>query len=307
MPGSDLKADVLRTLIYYDIFEHALTAEELFTLSPANSIAEERFFRRLEELAAQGEIVVREGFYLLPARPPEFGALRLRKGRLARSRLRIARLMARIMKRFPFVRGVFVSGDLSKGVASASSDIDYVVVTAPGRLWICRTLLILFKKVFLLNSRKYFCLNSFVAEDALESSERNYFTATEIAHLKPLYGMTTFLRYMNANTWIREYFPNFRVFALAPNETDSRRSLLQRLGELCFAGSWAEALDLRTMEWMRSVWARRYPEFDEQTRTKLFRCTRGESSAYAGNFSDKILALYSARLADYRLAPHHYD
>jgi hypothetical protein len=307
MPGSDFKEFVLRTLLYYDIFEHALTAEEMFTLFPRNSVTQAQFAGELEAMAARGEIVRDQGFYQLPTRPGGFATVRSRKSALARKRLRIARVMAKIMKRFPFVRGVFVSGDLSKGVAYDASDIDYVIVTAPRRLWICRTLLIFFKKVFLLNSKKFWCLNSFVTEDAMAASERNYFTATEIAHLKPLFNMEVFLRYMNANAWIKEYFPNFRVFALSDNETDGRRSLLQRPAELLFTGRWADALDRRTMEWMRSVWTRRYPEFDEETRNRLFRCTPKESSAYAGNFSDRILGLYRARLAEYRLTPHHDD
>src|SRR5512142_2425365 len=120
MSRSDFRDFVLRTLLYYDIFEHALTAEELFTLFPRNSVAEERFFQELAGLADRGEIACHDGLYQIPTRPPGFAQLRRQKTPLARRRLRIARFMAGIMKRFPFVRGVFVSGDLSKGVARGS-------------------------------------------------------------------------------------------------------------------------------------------------------------------------------------------
>ena len=84
---------------------------------------------------------------------------------------------------FPFVRGVFLSGSISKGFMSESDDIDYFIITAPGRLWLTRTLLILFKKIFLFNSFRNFCLNYFIDSENLYIPEHNRYTATEIVFL----------------------------------------------------------------------------------------------------------------------------
>ncbi len=301
MPLTEFDEHITRTLLYYDIFDHPLTFGELFSLFPKNSLTREEFRTHLSAAEAAHMITATAGYIKLSENARDVGPLRKQREELARKRLRVAKFMAMLMKRFPFVRGVFLSGDLSKGVAHADSDIDYVVVTAPRRLWICRTLLVAFKKIFLLNSRKYFCLNYYVAADSLRLHDHNYFTATEIAHLKPLYGLEAFLSYMNANAWIKEYFPNYHVFALAKNEVDSRQSVIQKIIEPAFRGRWVDRIDHRLMELMKSVWARRYPQYDAGTRVRIFRCTPNESSAYVGNFADKILSTYGKKLREHQL------
>ena len=296
-------AYIIRTLLYYEIFEHPLTADELFYLLPRNSITKASFLLILGQLSGTGPIRFQDGFYSLQQNDADLAGLRLRRERLARRRLLVARFMAHLIKRFPFVRGVFISGDLSKGVANPKSDIDYVVVTAPGRLWICRTLLVAFKKIALLNSKKYFCLNYYLDTAHLLLDDHNYFTATEVAHLKPLFNSSLYLRYMNANSWIKSFFPNYRIFALQHLRANDRKSVLQSLLELPFKRSWADRLDARLMEFMKRTWKSRYPEFDDATRERIFRCNISESRAYVGNFSEKVLGIYRRKLESRSLSP----
>ena len=296
------KQDITRTLLYYEIFDHPLTANELFALHPHNSVRKSVFADMVDQLCRDGDLIRSSTFYQLPTANNDLPLLRHKRERLARTRLRRARLMTHVIKRFPFVRGVFLSGDLSKGVAHPESDVDYVIVTAAHRLWICRILLVLFKKTILFNKKNFFCLNYFVTEQQLVLEDRNYFTATEIAHLKPLYHVELFLRYLNANNWITEYFPNYKAFSFSGEEGNNRRSFLQSLFELPFTGAWVDRLDTRLMEMMKSVWARRYPEVDVTTRERIFRCTPSESCAYVGNYSEKVLALYRDRLTGHQLS-----
>ncbi|MBI1803502.1 MAG: nucleotidyltransferase domain-containing protein [Ignavibacteriae bacterium] len=296
MPLSEVSTQIFRTLLYYDIFDHPLTARELYHLLPRNSLSEQSFIGILNDLAANGVIASRGDFFAIPSKASDTGRIRLERQKRARQRMKIARFMSHIMKRFPFVRAVFLSGDLSKGVANPDSDIDYVIVTEPGRLWICRTLLILFKKIFLVNRKKYFCLNFFLDANHLAMEERNYYTATEVAHLKPLFNQTLFLKFMNANNWIHEYFPNYRLFAFSIDDANSRSSFLQKLSELSFRGGWAGTLDRSLMNTMKRVWRKRYPHYDDSTRESIFHSTAYESRAFVGNFSNKILDLYAEKL-----------
>lgn len=293
---------IVRTLLYYEIFEHPLTAEELFYLLPKNSIMKASFLGLLESLASSGTVRLHNGYYSLQHDGADLSELRLRRERLARRRLRIAKFMAHVIKRFPFVRAIFISGDLSKGVANPKSDIDYVVVTSPGRLWICRTLLVAFKKVLLLNRKKYFCVNYYLDEDHLTLDDRNYYTATEIAHLKPLFNTRLYLKYINANSWISEFFPNYRIFAMQTVRASERSSVLQPLFELPFRGRWADRLDARLMKYMKRTWKSRYPQYNDATRERIFRCNISESRAYVGNFSEKVLDIYRRKLQAHSLA-----
>ena len=109
---------------------------------------------------------------------------------------------------FPFVENVCISGSLSKGILTADGDIDYFIICQPNRLWLCRTLLILYKKIFLLNSKKYFCVNYFIDTDTFVIPDKNIYTATEIATLIPINNISLFNRFVNENLWVYKQFPN---------------------------------------------------------------------------------------------------
>ncbi len=206
-----LNADILKTLLYYDIWHHPLTAEEIFSFLPSNSITPEDFKQLLRTVEPQGPVLHHEGYYFVRGKTKAVIEFRRDKERHARSMWRMAAFSAWIIKQFPFVRGVFVSGDLSKNVTNAESDVDFFILTEPGRLWITRTLLIAFKKLFLLNRKKYFCINYLSSTRNLRFDEQNLFTATEVATLKPLYNSSLFHKYIEANKWINNYFPNFEI------------------------------------------------------------------------------------------------
>jgi hypothetical protein len=300
MTKEHFRQHILRTLLYYEMFNHPLSAKELYHLFPVNSMTFTSFQQFLSHLVQRGDIMRGRHFIHTPGNE-QFCSNRMAGETLGRKRLTIARLMSHIIKRFPFVRAVFVSGDLSKGVATSASDIDYVIVTEPHRLWICRTLLILFKKIFLFNSKKYFCLNYFIDSAHLELDTRTYYSATEIAHLKPLHNLSLYIRYMNANNWILNYFPNFRAFAFLTVYHQNRNSFIQKALEIPFNGRWADKLDKLLMNMMKDVWKRRYPEHDDMTRKMLFKSTEYESRAYGGNFAEKILTTYDLKLRENNL------
>lgn len=293
------RREVLRTLLYYDIWRYPLSLGELhaFLPSPAESLRE--FATRLAGLVREGGIREDRGYYFVPGGPEGCVDERLAGERYARAMWLVARGTVHLMKRFPFVRGVFVSGDLSKYVSRKGGDVDFLILTEPGRLWIARTLLVLFKKTFLFNRKKFFCVNSFAATDNLSVAERNIYQAAEIAQLKPLFNPGLFDAYIEANAWIREYFPNFHTGALRFPPASRRPSLLQRIAELPFALLPADRIDGWLMRAMEKFWKKQYPQFDSRTRQEIFRCARGESRAYAGNYQGKILRAYERKLREF--------
>ena len=115
------------------------------------------------------------------------------------------------MSWFPFVRGIAISGSLSKNFAEADSDLDFFVITKVNRLWVVRMLYtILFKIATITGTKEWFCLNYFIDELALEIKEQNIFTAVEISTLMPLKGGTIFSDFFKANNWVYQYQPNYK-------------------------------------------------------------------------------------------------
>ncbi|MBI5214209.1 MAG: hypothetical protein HY960_00490 [Ignavibacteriae bacterium] len=301
MFSTNFEQDLARTLLYYEIFRYPLTAKELFVLFPTNSLTFEEFKSKLAALVLEEKLKESFGFYYLNNGDEDFSLLRMEKEQSAKRMLRLAKFFTFIVKQFPFVRGVFLSGELSKNVATKGSDIDYVIVTAPNRLWFTRSVLILLKKIFLFNNKKYFCLNYFVTEQQFELPERSYYSATEIAHLKPLYNFPLFLKYINSNGWIKTYFPNYSVFGLTSEPTFETPGLLQKVFEFFLQGDWLDTFDLYLMDKMKRVWEKRYNMFENTIHERLFRCTPNESRAFIGNFSDRIEKEYEEKLKTHNL------
>ena len=297
-----LRDEVLRTLLYYDIWSYPLTAKELYTFLPMNSITFDQFKDRLVKEIDGRDLHEHNGFYYVQGRTSAVVQDRQRRANHAKRMWYMARLAMHVIKRFPFVRAVFVSGDLSKNATHATSDVDFFILTEPERLWIARSMLIVFKKVFLFNKKKFFCLNFFSTTNNLELKEQNIFLATEIATLKPLFNRVLFNQYLEANSWTRDYFPNFDLAHISLPKTNERASVIQKLLEFPFRFFNAGRLDEILMNKMERIWEKRYPEYNEETRKRIFKCTRQESRAYVGDFESKILAQYEQRLKDFGIS-----
>lgn len=198
--------DTLKTILYFSIFNYPLKLEEICNFSLTKECETTR--QHLDELVAQNVIVKVDDYYMVDANLSHIE--RRKQGNLmAVQALVKAQQKAKLISKFPFVEAVGVSGSLSKGYYDSKSDIDFFVITKPNKLWLCRTFLMLYKKLFLFNSRKYFCINYFMSSGNLEVEEKNRFTATEIKTLIPFQGKTAFAEFYKKNEWVSEVFGQF--------------------------------------------------------------------------------------------------
>lgn len=234
-----MKEKLVSTLLYFDIFSYPLTQEELLLFAGIPQSQAAKALQDLEELVARGMLNYTRGFYYVGNNDSLIDK-RIKGNERAKSRMRAARFHSRIISHFPFVRAVMLSGSISKGYMGKRDDIDYFIVTKPGRLWIARTLLVLFKKVFLFNSYRNFCINYFVDEDNLHIHEKNRFTATEIAFLVPVYKKEVHRKMLKANRWIEQYYPLFSQNGEYAIEKDS---IVKRFLELLLDNKLGDRLD----------------------------------------------------------------
>jgi hypothetical protein len=132
--------------------------------------------------------------------------LRPQRERASRVVWRRARLWARLVARTPYVRMVAVTGALSMRNISGRPDIDLLVVTQPGRVWICRRLLILLVRLARLLGDDL-CPNYILSSNHLQLDQRDFFTAHELAQMVPLYGTSTYREMLAQNRWSAHYLP----------------------------------------------------------------------------------------------------
>ena len=281
---------VLRTLSYFDIFKHPLTRDELvrFCALPATGVD-----AALGALRREGLVHLLDGYYALH---PVGALLHRRRENEERAAGRMAKAirMSHFIGGFPFVRGVMLSGSMSKGVLAADGDIDYFVITAPGRLWVARTLLILYKKLFLLNSRRDFCVNYFVDTDHLEIEDRNLFTATEVVTLKPTFGEATCEAFFRSNEWAFELFPNLDRDTIRTGDPAPPRR--KGLGERLLGARLGEHIDDLCMRLTFLRWKRKFGHLDAKTFELALRTRKYVSKHHPQSFQQRVLGALELRM-----------
>jgi hypothetical protein len=300
-PSSGLEPDILKVLLYFDVFRFPLTISEIFHFLPSNSITPSHVSAALHSPFLRRKVKGEHGYFFLATATGSYAAERLEKERRAARLMRSARAMAKIIRMFPYVRGVFLSGELSKGIASKKSDIDFVVVTRERRLWIARTLLILFKKLILFNRKRFFCVNHFVTEHHLRVESRNIYTATEVATLMPLENDILFSRYMFANVWLLQYFPNWRIAERFHRSDRTGKSVVREFLELLIPDRIADRLDHWLMLKWQEVWRTRYPQLSDQERNRKYQCSSYHSTAYGEDYQESILRAFEGKLYGYQV------
>jgi hypothetical protein len=291
-----LDQHVIRTLLYYDIFNYPLKSSEVFRFLGINSVSEKDVVDSLNSLVRQQWLSQFDEFYSL--HPHEELVRRRQNGNAkAAEYLKIAFEKAAFIAKFPFVRAVMASGSLSKDYMDDNCDLDFFIVTKPGRLWISRTLLVLYKRVFLRNSHKLFCVNYFVDADHLEIEEKNLFTATELATVIPLYGAEYYLQLQSKNhDWLVRYFPNFR-----PRDSKSvpvahsglRKNLMERAIDVLFGSLLDRALMNVTLYRWRKIYEKKYNESDFKI---AFKTTAHASKNHPRNFQRKVMERYQQKI-----------
>lgn len=288
---------VLRTLIYYDIFNYPLTLEEISCACNLKSEDENPCYKALHLLVDKKIVYKIDKYYSL--NPDRIHVQRRRKGnQLAEKWIKKARWFSKLISFFPFVRGISLSGSLSKGFIGENPDIDYFIITKPNRLWLTRSMLVLFKKVFLLNSYKYFCVNYFIDTENLEIEEKNLFTATEINTLIPVYGQEVKKKFYEQNSWVKKYYPNFkpddRILDL-----NGQTSAIKKAFELLFNNKLGDWLDDYSMKVTVKHWSKKFHKHYSVKEFELvFKSQKSISKHHPRNYQDFVLGQYRNKVEE---------
>jgi len=230
---SDL--DAIDAVLYGDVFDCAVTLDEAWRYARV-AIGRDELARRLHD---DPLVVARNGLYCLAGRE-ELLARRPERIRNAARLERRARRVARVLRHFPFIRGLALTGSAAAGDAGPDDDVDLLVTVAEGRLG---TVFVLLGPLSRLLGRRLFCPNYYVCEDRLGVGPANLYLARELAQARPLAGEGAAL--WRSNPWLEETFPN----AEPPTGGGPSGSRLQRVCEALAGG--------RVEPWARRVARRR--------------------------------------------------
>ena len=205
--GGDLSDGEKTAVIYHDIFDYPLAISDLVRWSAGT----------IPELALDGvSLSSKNGLFFVRGREGLVYKRLLRK-RISAKKLEIAKAASKILVLLPSVKMVAVTGSLAMQNSTDEGDIDLMIVTKKGTLWITRLAVYLvlsiagygLRKPGDKNQKDKLCLNMWFDEDDLIWRNCNIYTAHEIAQVVPLVNKGhAYEKFLLKNKWIFKYWPN---------------------------------------------------------------------------------------------------
>ena len=209
---SPLTQSILRTLAFFDALDVPLTLLELRAyLVRVPGLPAQISLADLESEAGRlsGQVVLESGFYHLRGRE-DLVAARAERYKISLRRFRKCRLLLRVLRHFPYIRAVAVSGSQAMLNSNPESDIDLFFIIKQNRIWLARVFISFYFQI--MGQRRHgpyvrgrFCLNHYVREGMLLSSDRNLYTAVIYTNLLPVIGQEAVARFWQNNSWIRDF------------------------------------------------------------------------------------------------------
>lgn len=285
--------ETLKTILYFSIFRYPLKIEEIHSYTNYAEISKTE--KELQHLVAEKILVKVDEFYVYGS-DLDSVIKRLRGNLHAKKAMIKAYQKSKLIAKFPYVEAVGISGSLSKEYYDNGSDIDFFVITKPNKLWICRTLLMLYKKIFLLNSRKYFCVNYFVSSSQMEIEEKNRFTATELKTLIPMQGKIVFEEFYQHNKWVNNYFSKFEP--QIENVSDVKKPIFSRLIEFAFDTKFGTVTDSVFKIITLKKWKSKFHYMNEEDFKVALKTTKTVSKHHPSNFQKKVILSLNIKLEE---------
>ncbi len=243
---SELERAIVMTVAYADVFDYPLTSREIHRYLAevaASPPAVETALR--QSLLKSGALAAVGPYMMLPERTA-IVETRRRRAAIATQMWPAAVRYGRMIGRLPFVRMVAVTGALAVSNVESGADIDYLIITVPGRLWLCRAIVIALVRLAAQRGR-ILCPNYLLSERALALSEHSLYGAHELMQMVPITGVPWYQRMRQANTWADALLPNAagNPYVVTPEAAASSRG--QALAELALRtpiGSWLERWEM---------------------------------------------------------------
>ncbi len=206
-PLEPLEQAILFTIAYGDIFQYPMTVQEIHRYLIGLQSTHQAIREALHQPNRLGRWITHCGpFYMLPGRNE---LVHIRQQRMQES-ARLwpkAEYYGRLIARIPFVRMVAVTGSLAMNNVIPGGDIDYLIVTRQGRLWLTRSLVIILVRLAR-QSGDRICPNFFLSEQTLALRDQNIFSAHELTQMVPLSGGKIYTAIRQDNLWADKYLPN---------------------------------------------------------------------------------------------------
>jgi hypothetical protein len=200
---------IARSVLYAALFDYPLTLAQLRQTLIGSIQTPSEIIATVRASAVLATIVEYRDGYFFPAGRHDLVETRGRRELRSRAFLLAHRPLLRLIAAWPYVRLVALSGSVAHLNLETGGDLDLFIVTRGRRVWSTAVAVILLAR--LLRRRRTLCANFIVADTALAFDQQDLFTASQLINLKPIAGDAVYRRILDANPFVREFYPNFHA------------------------------------------------------------------------------------------------
>ena len=188
-----LPAAIHKTIDYAKLFDYPLRPDEIYDRLFDVKVDISTFHRVLNSLQLETD--------------PDLWNTRTHRETISDAAIRHARPHLQKLASMPFVRMIAFSGATAHRNMTSMDDVDLFIIAEDGKLWAFFLCAMVWAKFTGL--RKRLCMNYLISDAALPIAETDAFTAQQAASLKPIFGKALYDRFLHANPFVRDRFPNF--------------------------------------------------------------------------------------------------
>jgi len=298
---SPLDHAILRTVLYADVFDFPLTVEEIHHyLIHTETVSVDEVRASLTNSPLLCETLTHAAPYYALHNRATLITLRQKRDTHVERLLTAARTCGTWLARLPFVRMVALTGSLAvRNPRGEVDDLDYFLLVEPGRVWLARAFAIVLVRLGRLRGLEI-CPNYVLASDQLTQKRQDLFIAREISQMIPLYGVTWYDAFRQANTWADGYQAN----ALGPlyDEVEirpGRWQLLKHFGEWVLGGGLGARLEQLEYQRKQRRFQAKMAEHADENGAEI---DTGRVKGHFADYGAHALAQYRQRLAAYGVA-----
>ena len=206
----ELEKQIIHLVCYSSVFQDGITVQAISQICGSKPLETDLV---IAKLLSAGKIK-RSGHFLYCQDLSITTGKKEKDAELIQQVIKRNNLWIRFIRKIPIIKFIGISGSLAANNPLVGKDgrldMDLFIITSSRSLWIFA----LFTKLFTgLRLNKFFrnplCFNYIMDGSFLEVHNQNFYVATEIVNLLPIYGKKMYRRFVDINDWVYYYYPNF--------------------------------------------------------------------------------------------------
>jgi predicted nucleotidyltransferase len=221
MTSRNIEKEILHVFHYFALFSYPPTADELYQFLKI-SLKKDAFYKLMIQLRKTGRVIERSvdtKRYTLKGHTNFFDLFQHRST-IAQKKQKIAEKFIRVLRLFPTLKMVGISGSLAMRNTKQEDDIDLFIITEQNRLWTGRIIAVVISILMRLKrprnvptAKNKVCLNLFFDRQHLviPGDKQTEYVGHEVLQLVPVINRDrTYEHFLAQNRWVSDAFPNVK-------------------------------------------------------------------------------------------------